>query len=95
MIGIPLLFVSVWVPFIYFFAVIIVLFIGEKNRYIHDHTKIQIYYEKYIHEYTLLKQENPGLTVETFAEAVKAFIAAQEKKETEQEIQNLKNDYRL
>lgn len=94
-IGIPFLFVSVWVPFIYFFAAIIVLFIGEKNSYIKDHTKIQIYYEKYVHEYTLLKQENPGLTVETFAEAVKAFIAAQEKKEKKQEIQNLKNDYRL
>lgn len=94
-IGIPLLFVSFWASFIYFFAFIIMLFIGERKNYINDHTKIQIYYEKYIHEYTLLKQENPGLTVETFAEAVKAFIAAQEKKESEQEIQNLKNDYRL
>lgn len=94
-IGIPLLFVSVWVPFIYFFAAIIVSFIGEKNSYFNDHTEIKTYYEKYVHEYTLLKQENTGLTVETFAEAVKAFIAAQEKKENEQEIQNLKNDYQL
>lgn len=94
-VGIPLLFVHVVVPFIYFFAFIIVLFIGEKKSYIDDQAKIKIYSDKYTREYTLLKKENPGLTVETFAEAVKAFIAAQEKKENEQEIQNLKNDYRL
>lgn len=35
------------------------------------------------------------MTVEAFAEAVKAFIVAQEKKENEQEIQNLKKDYQL
>lgn len=93
--GIPLLFVHVVFPFIYFFAFIIVLFIVEKNSYIDDQAKIKIYSDKYTREYTLLKKENPGLTVETFAEAVKAFIAAQEKKENEQEIQNLKKDYQL
>ena len=79
--GIPLLLVSIWVSFIYIFAFIIMLFIGDNN----DHTKVQSYYEKYIHEYTLLKQENPSLTVEAFAESIKVFLAAQEKQRTQQE----------
>ena len=43
------------------------------------------YRNRYIREYNLLKQENPSLTVEAFAESIKVFLAAQEKQRTQQE----------
>ena len=58
------------------------------------------YRNKYIREYTHLRKENPSLNVEVFAKAVKTFIAAQEKREAEQEhcktkeeIETIKNQY--
>lgn len=49
-----------------------------------------------------MKKENPSLNVEDFAKAVKTFIAAQEKREAEQEhcktkeeIETIKNQYRI
>ena len=72
-------------------------FPGEKLQ--HD---IKLYRSAYIREYNILKQENPGLTVETFAESIKVFLAAQEKqrtqqekRETEQRLAELKQKYDL
>lgn len=73
-------------------------FPGEKLQ--HD---IKLYRSGYIREYNLLKQENPRLTVEAFAESIKVFLAAQEKqrtqqekrREAEQELAELKQKYDL
>lgn len=72
-------------------------FPGEKLQ--HD---INLHRSGYIREYNLLKQENPGLTVEAFAESIKVFLAAQEKQrtqqekqETEQKLAELKQKYDL
>ena len=72
-------------------------FPGEKLQ--HD---IKLHRSGYIREYKLLKQENPSLTVEAFAESIKVFLAAQEKQRTrqekqeaEQELAELKQKYDL
>lgn len=72
-------------------------FPGEKLQ--HD---IKLHRSGYIREYNLLKQENPRLTVEAFAESIKVFLAAQEKqrtqqekREAEQELAELKQKYDL
>lgn len=56
----------------------------------------------YIRAYGLLKRDNPGLTVEAFAEGIKVFLAAQEQQRTEEdrqrterEIAELKQKYGL
>ena len=54
-------------------------FPGEKLQ--HD---IKLHRSGYIREYNLLKQENPRLTVDAFAESIKVFLAAQEKQRTQQ-----------
>lgn len=63
---------------------------------------IKLHRSGYIREYNLLKQENPSLTVEAFAESIKVFLAAQEKqrtqqekREAEQELAELKQKYDL
>lgn len=72
-------------------------FPGEKLQ--HD---IKLHRSGYIREYNLLKQENPRLTVDAFAESIKVFLAAQEKqrtqqvnREAEQELAELKQKYDL
>lgn len=72
-------------------------FPGEKLQ--HD---IKLYRSRYICEYNLLKHENQGLTVESFTESIKVFLAAQEKqrtqqekREAEQELAELKQKYDL
>jgi hypothetical protein len=96
--SLPLLFVHILIPFLYFFSMVLVLYIGDKKKYF-NYPDITCR-KKYIQEYTLLKQENPSLNVETFAKSVKTFIAAQEKREAEQEhrktkeeIETIKNQY--
>ena len=96
--GFPLLFVHILIPFLYFFSMVIILYIGDKKNYF-NYPDIT-YRNKYIREYTLLKKENPSLNVEVFAKAVKTSIAAQEKREAEQEhcktkeeIEAIKNQY--
>lgn len=96
--SLPLLFVHILIPFLYFFSMVLVLYIGDKKKYF-NYPDIT-YRNRYIREYTLLKKENPSLNVEVFAKAVKTFIAAQEKREAEQEhcntkeeIETIKNQY--
>ena len=79
---------------------VLVLYIGDKKKYFNSPDIT--YRNRYIREYTLLKKENPSLNVEDFAKAVKTFIAAQEKREAEQEhcktkeeIETIKNQYRI
>ena len=106
--SLPLLFVHILIPFIYFLSMVLALYIGDKRiaLYIGDKRKYFNYHDityrrnKYIREYTLLKKENPSLNVEVFAKAVKTVIAAQEKREAEQEhcktkeeIETIKNQY--
>lgn len=73
---------------IYMAIVFVVICIGIKRGYflgeklLHD---IRLHRSGYIREYNLLKQENPSLTVEAFAESIKVFLAAQEKQRTQQE----------
>lgn len=73
---------------IYMAIVFVVICIGIKRGYFlgeklqHD---IRLHRNGYIREYNLLKQENPRLTVEAFAESIKIFLAAQEKQRTQQE----------
>lgn len=91
--------------FIYMAIIFTMICIGIKRDYFqgeklqHD---IKLYRSAYIREYNILKQENPGLTVETFAESIKVFLAAQEKqrtqqekRETEQRLAELKQKYDL
>lgn len=90
---------------IYMAIVFAVICIGIKRGYFpgeklqHD---IRQHRSGYIREYNLLKQENPRLTVEAFAESIKVFLAAQEKQRTrqekqeaEQELAELKQKYDL
>ena len=72
-------------------------FLGGKLQ-----NNIKLHRSGYIREYNLLKQENPSLTVEAFAESIKVFLAAQEKqrtqqvkREAEQELAELKQKYDL
>lgn len=92
-VGLPLLFVHILIPFLYFFSMVLVLYIGDKKKYF-NYPDIT-YRNKYIREYTHLRKENPSLNVEVFAKAVKTFIAAQEKREAEQERAELKQKYDL
>lgn len=92
--------------FIIYMAIIFAMIcIGIKRDYfpgvkiLHD---IRLHRSGYIREYNLLKQENPSLTVEAFAESIKVFLAAQEKqrtqqekREAEQELAELKQKYDL
>lgn len=81
--SLPLLFVHILIPFLYFFSMVLVLYIGDKKKYFNSPDIT--YRNRYIREYNLLKQENPSLTVEAFAESIKVFLAAQEKQRTQQE----------
>ena len=90
---------------IYMAIIFVLILIGIKRGYFpgeklqHD---IKLHRSGYIREYNILKQENPGLTVEAFAESIKVFLDAQEKqrsqqekRETEQKLAELKQKYDL
>lgn len=86
LVGFPLCFTHLLAPIFYFFAIFIMLFLAAKKNYIHDKEviiNILRHQNRYIHEYTLLKQEDSDLTVEIFVKAVKKNIVSQEEKETE------------
>jgi hypothetical protein len=90
---------------IYMSIIFVLILIGIKRGYFPGEKlqhEIKLHRSGYIREYNILKQENPGLTVEAFAESIKVFLTAQEKqrtqqekRESEQELAELKQKYDL